>query len=154
MAAVNGGLQVAIELAQRRRDAAATDLARARAGEAAAQHQLDQLESYAGETDGRWTQQSQVLASPELLQTHYQFMARLYQAMDMQRNVMRQHAQQVAQRIEALRAAELRLGSLQKVVARHQLEAERLQLRREQKEVDEFASHQARRTAAAREADA
>ena len=142
------GLRVAIALAERRRDAAAAELARVRAGARAAQGQLDQLQGYAGETEGRWTQQAQVLATPELLQHHYQFMTRLYQALEMQRGVMQQHERHVELHITRLREAELRLGSLQKVVARKLLDAQRQTLRREQKDVDEFAALQSRRNAA------
>lgn len=144
----SNGLRVAIELAERRRDAAAADLARVRAAEAGAQGQFDQLRGYAGETEARWTQQAQVRATPELMQHHYQFMARLHQAIDLQRNVLAHHARQVEQYILRLRETELRLGSLKQVVARKQLEAERLAARREQKEIDEFAALQYRRNAA------
>ncbi len=144
----NNGLRVAIELAERRRDAAAAELARVRAAAQAAQGQFEQLQGYAGETEARWTQQAQVRAMPELMQHHYQFMARLHQAIDMQRNVLQQHGRKVEQHIVQLRETELRLGSLQKVVARQQLDAQRLALRREQKEIDEFAALQSRRNAA------
>ena len=112
--------------------------------------QLDQLEMYAGETEARWTSQARIAATPELMHHHYQFMARLYQALDMQRAVMLQHAQRVETAIRSLRATELRLGSLQKVAAAHLAEAARSAARREQKEVDEFAAQQMRRLALAR----
>ncbi|KQM69697.1 flagellar export protein FliJ [Xylophilus sp. Leaf220] len=147
--ALHGGLQVAIDLATRQRDQAAAQLSQARSAERGAQEQLDQLQTYAAEAESRWTLQAQVQASPELMQHHYQFMARLYQTVEMQRGVMAQHARQMNACALRLRDTELRLGSLQKVVARKHLEAERLQARRDQKDVDEFAAVQMRRLAAA-----
>ena len=150
MSTPQSGLRVAIDLATRQRDAALGVLAQARAQQNGAQQQLDQLEMYAGETEARWTSQARIAATPELMHHHYQFMARLYQALDMQRAVMLQHAQRVETAIRSLRTTELRLGSLQKVAAAHLAEAARSAARREQKEVDEFAAQQMRRLALAR----
>lgn len=151
MSRAASGLQVAIELATRRRDAAAAQLSQARAQHNGAQAQLDQLHVYAGETEARWAAQARVNASPELMHHHYQFMGRLYQALDMQRGVVQQHERRVLGCIAGLREAELRLGSLQKVVARQHSEAIRQEARRDQKDADEFASQQLRRMALARQ---
>ena len=51
------GLQVAVDLALGKRDAAAQLLAQARQTWIAAQLQLDQLENYAQETTARWSKQ-------------------------------------------------------------------------------------------------
>ena len=146
--ALHGGLQVAIDLATRQRDLAAAQLSQARSAERGAQEQLDQLQTYAAEAESRWTLQAQVQASPELMQHHYQFMARLYQTVEMQRGVMAQHTRQLTACALRLRDTELRLGSLKKVVARKLLDTQRLQARRDQKDVDEFAAVQTRRQAA------
>ena len=142
------GLELALSQALERRDAAARVVAQARQGWMAARAQLDQLETYASECTDRWAAK-QVGCQPEIMRHHYQFMARLYQTVEMQRGVMAQHARQMNACALRLRDTELRLGSLQKVVARKHLEAERLQARRDQKDVDEFAAVQMRRLAAA-----
>jgi len=144
-----GGLRVAIEMVTRQRDAAAVALAQARDSQGMAQGQLDQLQQYAQESESRWTQQAQIRATPELMQHHYQFMARLYHTVDLQNGVMEQHARQVQARVAQLREAELRLASLSQVVARKASQQARLQQRREQKEVDEFAARQSLRHAGA-----
>ncbi|XAH23032.1 flagellar FliJ family protein [Xylophilus sp. GW821-FHT01B05] len=148
-AGAQGGLRVAMEMITRQRDAAAVALAQARDSQGAAQGQLDQLQQYAQESEARWTQQAQIRATPELMQHHYQFMARLYHTVELQNSVMAQHARQVQARIDQLREAELRLASLSQVVARKARELARLQQRREQKEVDEFATRQSLRHAGA-----
>jgi flagellar FliJ protein len=143
------GIGIAIEQARRARDAAAQALVRLQGAEQGARHQLDQLETYARETTERWAQQARIRATPEMMQHHYQFMARLDHATDIQRGVVHQQGLQLAQGREVLLAAELRLTSLQKMVDRRLLDAERLQHRREQKDNDEMAARQFRRQVAA-----
>lgn len=143
------GIGIAIEQARRARDDAAQALARLQGAEQAARGQSEQLEAYGVETTERWARQARIRATPEMMQHHYQFMGRLDQAIAMQRGVVEQHAVQVARGREALLAAELRLASLQKMVGRRLLEAERLQDRRAQKDNDEMAARQFRRQAAA-----
>jgi flagellar FliJ protein len=143
------GIGIAIEQARRARDAAAQALARQQGAELAARQQFDQLEAYGVETTERWGRQARIRATPEMMQHHYQFMARLDQAIAMQRGVVEQQGRQLALGREALLAAELRLTSLQKMVDRRLLETGRLQHRREQKDNDEMAARQFRRQAAA-----
>ena len=145
----NRGMQIATDMARRKRDAAVAELNKGRAAERAAQGQLDQLSSYADDTEARWGEQARVRAAPELLAHHYQFMARLHHAIGLQRDVMGQHARQIALLTGHVREAELRLRSLQMVIDRQRLEAERLAARREQKQTDETAAMQFRRTALA-----
>ncbi|MCZ2499313.1 flagellar export protein FliJ [Xylophilus sp. Kf1] len=149
MSQQNRGMQIAADMARRKRDAAAADLARGRAGERAAQGQLDQLCHYADDTESRWGEQARVRAAPELMAHHFQFMGRLHHAIGLQRDVMKQHARQIEILMARLREAELRLASLQMVIDRQRLEAERLMARREQKQTDEIAALQFRRTAQA-----
>lgn len=145
----NRGMQIAADMARRKRDAAAADLSRGRAAERAAQGQFDQLCNYANDTESRWGEQARVRATPELLAHHFQFMARLHHAIGLQRDVMKQHARQIEILMGRLREAELRLASLQMVIDRQRLEVERLMARREQKQTDETAAMQFRRTALA-----
>ena len=48
------GLMVAMEVAERQRDAARQGVQNARAAHQAAQGQMEQLQGYANETEGRW----------------------------------------------------------------------------------------------------
>lgn len=145
----NRGMQVAADMARRKRDEAAADLNRGRAGERAAQNQFDQLTSYAHDTESRWTEQARVLATPELMTHHYAFMTRLHHAIHLQRDVMKQHARQIEGLVARVREAELRLRSLQMVIDRQRLDHERVLAKREQKQTDEMAAMLFRRTAAA-----
>ncbi|KAF1047633.1 flagellar export protein FliJ [Xylophilus sp.] len=138
-------LAVAIELAERRRDAARQRLAQAVGHQQAAQAQLDQLQGYAGETQAKWGIQPHTVRSPEVMGHHYQFMARLQHAVGLQAEVMARHADHVDGARRALTEAELRVASLRKLAGQRAREAERSQQRREQKQLDEMAALQHRR---------
>ena len=146
MTAMNG-LQVAVDLAQGKRDAAAQLLAQARQTWIAAQVQLDQLENYAQETTARWGTQ---LASctPELLRHHYQFMDRLSHAIGLQTGIVGEHARTVGLCAAALREAERKLESLRQLHAERERERRMTLARREQKQSDEQAALVYRRLAA------
>lgn len=139
-------LQTAVSLATRERDAAAQRLAQARQGWLAAQTQLDQLDSYAQETQARWTVQS-TRCTPEIMVHHYQFMERLTHAIGLQTDTVAQQASLVALLADRLRVAEMRRESLLQVYARREAEQRRALDRREQKVSDEQASLQYRRLA-------
>ena len=78
MSAVKSVL-LAIVVATRKKDQAGKVLMHVQRACAFAQGQLNQLESYATETDVRWTETAQVGATTELIRHHYQFMERLQQ---------------------------------------------------------------------------
>lgn len=134
------GLQVAMEAAQRQRDIAMQRLAQKRQARQLGQQQLDQLTGYATETEQRSMLRGQIGTSPEVIQHHLQFMARLEQTIELQKSQMAtlDEASQEAER--QLLVAELRLVSLRQVVQRRERDAAQSQLRREQKEVDEMAA--------------
>jgi flagellar FliJ protein len=134
-------LDLAITVANRKRDEAGQALAQAQQRQIAAQQQLDQLRSYAHETETRWESQARVCAMPELMQHHYQFMARLDQAVQMQLRNVADQAQWVALAQKALLAADLRVATLRQVRAHKQAEIDRLQRRREQRAMDEMAAN-------------
>ncbi len=131
---------VAVELAERRRDAARQGLQGVQGARQAAQAQLDQLEGYAQETLGRWGASAGRALQPQLLQHHHQFMGRLEHAIGLQNRAVSAQQQRVAQAQQALLQAELRLASLRKVLQRRQDEQAVLQQRREQKQTDERAA--------------
>lgn len=138
---------LAIHVATLRRDQAAATLAQMQQGQAQAQAQMAQLQSYADETQARWTAAAQARVTTELMRHHYQFMDRLYQAIGLQQEVL----QQVAGKVDRARAhwleTEHRLTGLKQVLKQKQAEVALAQTRREQKQMDEFAAMQSRRLA-------
>lgn len=138
---------LAIHVATLRRDQAAASLTQMQQLQAQAQGQMTQLQSYADETQSRWTAAARTSVSTELMRHHYQFMDRLHQALDLQQGVL----QQAAGRVERARTqwleSEHRLTGLKQVLKQKQAELALLQTRREQKQMDEFASMQSRRRA-------
>jgi flagellar FliJ protein len=138
---------LAIHVATLRRDQAAAILTQMQQAQAQAQGQMAQLQGYADETQTRWTAAAQTSMTTELLRHHYQFMDRLHQAIGMQQGVL----EQVATKVERARAfwleTEVRLTGLNQVLKQKQAELALAQVRREQKQMDEFAAMQSRRLA-------
>ena len=137
-------LTVAVEVASRKRDEARRLLQEAQGAQHAAQDQLNQLQGYARETEGRWGMRADAAVQPEVMVHHYQFMDRLGHAVGLQTGVVSDHASRVQDAARTLLEAELRLASLRKVVEKRQHDHERQQMRREQKQTDERASIQVR----------
>lgn len=142
MSAALRGLMVAVEAAGRQRDDARRLLQNARSAQMAAQGQMDQLQAYANETEGRWGMRANVSMAPEVMFHHYQFMDRLGHAIGLQTTVVQDHERRVAQAQQVLLQAELRLSSLQKLTDKRRQEIEQAQARREQKQTDERAALQ------------
>lgn len=143
------GLQLAIDLAERQRDERAQVLARAQRQVQMGYQQLEQLQSYAKDTDARWVQSQHTALSPELLRHHYQFVDRLQHAMGMQDGVIANLARQESQCRAALMQAEMRLSGLKQVLEKRQLSLAAAEQRREQVQMDEMAAMvHARRMAA------
>ena len=133
-------LKVAVEVATRQRDAARQALQDTLRIQQAGQAQLDQLASYAQETQPRWGLNAGTVVQPEVMFHHYQFMDRLEHAIGLQTGAVGEQAQRVERARRALLDTELRLASLQKVVERKQHEQAVAQMRREQKQTDERAA--------------
>ena len=133
-------LAVAIDVAHLKRDAASRALGQAQQKYLGAKNQLEQLETYATETEDRWMVQAQNCALPEMMRHHYQFMERLAQAIQMQQGILADQARWVDVAKKQLADAEIRVATLKQVSRNKQLEADRLQSRREQKQIDEFAA--------------
>jgi len=142
MSALNAFV-VAVELAERQRDAARQALANVQGARQAAQAQLQQLTGYAAETQDRWGLKAGAAVQPEVMHHHYHFMGRLDHAIGLQTRALGGQDQRVAQARQALLQAELRLASLRKVLERRQAELAQQQQRREQKQTDERASQRA-----------
>lgn len=140
-------LALAIELATGKRDQAVRVLAQLNRSHAFAQDQMTQLQVYAAETDTKWTTAAQVSATPELMRHHYQFMGRLYQAIELQKDAIQNSNLKVSAAKQQLLEVDVRLASLKLVLDKKQMELLQLQSRREQKQTDEFAAMQISRTA-------
>ena len=133
-------LTVAVEVASRKRDEARRLLQDAQGAQQAAQDQLNQLQGYARETEGRWGMRADAAVQPEVMFHHYHFMGRLDHAAGLQSGVVDDHAQRVALAQQQLRDAEVRLASLRKLLEKRQMEALQAQARRDQKMTDERAA--------------
>ena len=137
---------VAVELAERRRDAARQALRDVQGAREAAQAQLEQLSGYAQETQSRWGASEGRTLKPEVMAHHYHFMGRLDHAIGLQSGVVGSQDARVAGARQTLLQAELRLASLRKVLERRRAEQALAEQRREQKQTDERAALRLRAT--------
>ena len=136
---------LAVDMATRVRDDAGSVLLRVQRKLRAALDQIEQLESYAADTESKWSVTSQVCAVPEIVRNYYQFMGRLQQAIDLQRGVIADLQREMAAAKLALLDAEIRIASLNKLLSKKQTIVERRQAGRDQRQLDEFAAMQHRR---------
>jgi flagellar FliJ protein len=144
----SSGLLLAIAQAERRRDDILRNLAQSQQREHSALDQLNQLRSYAGDTDQRWVQTGSVGLSVELVKHHYQFSDRLQQAIDLQDGVISNLRRQSDNVRQQLQKAESRLAGLQKVLQQRRAQAQLVARRREQAAMDEMAAQLFARTRA------
>jgi flagellar FliJ protein len=133
-------VMLAIEVATQKRDHAGKQLGQVQRALLFAQGQLDQLASYAADSEAKWSVTAQVSATPELMRHHYQFMDRLRQAMGLQDGVMNDAKAQVEMARKQLLEMEFRLASLKQILSRKQAAQKVVQDRREQRQMDEFAT--------------
>lgn len=135
-------LMVAIEMAMRKRDDARQALRERQQSHAAAQAQMDQLQSYLQEMQQRWGAHEGMDFKPEVMVHQRQFMQRLQHALDLQTKVMRDQELRLQAARHALMTTELRLSSLEKVVQMRRRDMALAQQRRDQKQTDERAALQ------------
>jgi len=138
---------LAIEVATRKRDQAGKLMVQADRACHFAQSQLEQLESYAADTESRWIAVAQVSISPTLLLHHYQFMDRLRYAIGLQSGVLDDLKRHLDVAKKWTLDAEFRLAGLEKVMHKKKADLATVLSRREQKQMDEFASMQYTRAA-------
>ena len=136
---------LAIDVATRQRDEVGKGLAQIRRNWHGAQEQIGQLESYAADTESKWAVSSQVRATPEVMQHYYQFMERLQQAIGLQRQVVSGLEHEFSAAKKLLLGADIRLASLNQLLAKRQSAVQRIEAGRDQKQMDEFAALQHRR---------
>lgn len=133
-------IELAIELATRKRDEFAKAVARVERTLQFAQNQMNQLEGYAAETDARWIRSGSEGRSVEMLRHHYQFMERLQHAIGLQSGVITNTGLQVESAKRVLLQAEYRLAGLNQVLKTRQSDLVLVERRREQRQTDEFAA--------------
>ena len=138
---------LAIQVATLRRDQAAAVLLQIQQSQSFAQEQMSQLQTYADETEARWAKAAQISVTAEMMRHHYQFMDRLHQAVILQEGVLGQWGSKVERARKHWLETEFRVTSLKQVLKNKEAELAVVQGRREQKEMDEFAAMQTRRTA-------
>ncbi len=136
-------LHVLLEATERQRDQALARQNRARALLDAAVGQAEQLRDYKASCQDRWGQQFRTGASITLVQVYQDFADRLHGAVDLQgRQIERLRADVARCEAETL-AAELRVASIDKLIARRRAEKLIKTERREQKQQDEYAGRMA-----------
>lgn len=135
-------IRLAIDLAINKRDLLQKEFAQVQQARFYSLDQMDQLERYAVDTENRWTAAAQISTTPELMRHHYQFMARLRQAIQLQIKAIAEVDLQLEVAKKKLLDAEFRVMSLKHMLANKQAAILALQNRREQKQMDEFAALQ------------
>lgn len=142
-------LMLAIEVATRKRDRADQALMQARRAVQYAQGQLDQLQSYAADTEARWATAAAVTVSAELMQHHHHFMQRLRHAIGLQSGVMADLQRQAEAARQRRVQEEVRLAAFEQLMKKKLSAQAQLEARREQKQMDELAVLKYARGAAA-----
>jgi flagellar FliJ protein len=138
MSALNS-LRLAIEVATRARDQADQAWVQARRAVTQAQAQLDQLQSYAADTESRWATAAAVTVSAELMSHHHHFMIRLRQAIGLQEGVIMDLERQADGARQRRVQQEIRLKALQQLLEKKHAAWVQRQARLEQKQTDELA---------------
>lgn len=142
-------LTLAIEFATRQRDQADQAWMQARRAVQHGQAQLDQLQSYAADTEARWATAAATTVNAELMQHQHHFMQRLRHAIGLQGGVMNDLQRQAeAARLRRLQE-EVRLTALEQLLKKKLSARLQLEARREQKQMDELAGLKYARGAAA-----
>jgi flagellar FliJ protein len=142
---MTAALQALLNQAERERDQALAALAQAEQQAQRLQQQAEQLHQYRGELRGRHPAGGGQAAPIGQLRVHQGFSGRLEEAIDQQHLQRLAALDGVERRRQALLALELRVASVRKLLQRRQLAQHQLQARREQRQTDETAQHQARR---------
>ncbi len=130
----------AIGMTSQKRDTHVQMLNRYKRVLAFANEQMSQLNSYAEETSDKWLVSSKRGTSPELMCHHYQFMARLQDAIILQTDVLSQAESDVQSAHKNYLESEMRLASLELMKKKLQADMDVKLSRREQKQTDEFAA--------------
>lgn len=144
-------LIVAVSVARRRRDDSGQALAQVLRRQENAQAQMEQLRSYATETETRWSVSAQSSVAPQIVGHYYQFMERLEQTITLQQGVIADLGRQYQSARQVLIEAEVRVAGLNRLLEKRQSALALVDARREQKSSDEHAAQQLRRSTTERE---
>lgn len=132
-------LHLAIEFAQKKRDALARQWQAYRQDADFAHEQLNLLANYATETQTRWQSRSRYATPQTVLQANYKFTEKLEAAISMQKDVVADKDLHCANKKQLWTQAEQRVQILQRYQKfcheKHQAKV----LKLEQKQTDEFA---------------
>lgn len=133
-------LRLLLAQAERQRDEALADQARAESLRRSAVAKADDLVTYRREYEQRWSAQFCREGRIELVRCYQGFMERLSQAVDQQARVAAQAAMQVEQISVLVRSHDMRAAGLKKLIGRRLQEAARHAERGEQAQSDERAA--------------
>jgi flagellar FliJ protein len=133
-------LQTVLELMQVRADEATNRLARLIANERDAKTKLEMLQQYRGEYATRFQQAAQNGLRPNEWHNFQDFLKRIDDAIDAQSQTVKQEIQNTASGQAHWQQQRIKLKAFDTLSDRHFANEEALQIRREQKTQDEFAS--------------
>lgn len=136
-------LDTLIDRLREERDQALAQAAQAEQGREAAQRQAEQLQHHRLDCLQRFGAQAGAQLGVERLRHLHHFVGRLDQALAQQARAVEQAQRRAERARELRRALELRLASAEALRERRQAEQAARAGRREQKQLDEFASRQA-----------
>jgi flagellar FliJ protein len=139
-------LGLLLEREQGRRDDAQEAVRAAIRAHEGAQAQLDGLVTYRAEYCARWSTQFAQSASIEILRCYQAFIGRLDQAIGQQQGVVRTAEAGIENARKRLVEREIRVATVERLIARRRALLARVQDRRDQKNLDELSQ---RRSAAA-----
>lgn len=136
-------LALVLEQVERERDQALAEQQRAQQMLDGAQRQAEQLLHYRSDYEQRWNMQFRQAGAKEIVQCYQGFMGRLQLAVDQQQHQVARATAALATARDALRAQEMRVAAVRKLIERRQQELALAAGRREQKLTDEQASRAA-----------
>lgn len=142
---MNPALQTLLSEAERTRDAALGALAKAQQHAARLQQQAEQLHHYRGELRQRHPAGAGQAAGIERVLVHENFSGRLQEVIEQQQAQRLAALAAVQRREQALRACELRVASVRKLLQRRAGAQAQAAQRREQRQGDEAALQQHQR---------
>ena len=128
---------------ERQRDRALAEHQRALTASEEAQAQIEQLQAYRRDYEGRWGTHFSRQGQIDLIRCYQSFMERLTQAVEQQQRVVDRARQQVERAQSTLTDIEMRCASMRKLIERRLQEQRRDAERRDQKHSDELASRAA-----------
>lgn len=133
-------LQTVLELMQARADKATLELARLIANERDARNKLAMLQQYRNEYADRFTQAAKTGLTPGAWNNYRDFLNRLDDAISAQTRAVAQQAGNTAAGQAQWRQHQKKLKAIDTLSERHRSKEEVIELRRNQKLQDEFAS--------------